>query len=127
MGGVVESDMYTWGLSAQGQLGNFEVKNSYNISRPTKVEFLGAESTKIAFVSAAAKHNLCVDTDGALWYFGEKQSVGIKDKKDKYQFAPTQLRATLDPRRPYMETAFRAVAAGVDNNVVVTKRQGHVF
>ena len=103
------------------------MKNSYNIARPTKVAFLEAEGTKIAFVSAAPKHNLCVDTDGALWYFGEKQSVGIKDKKDKYQFAPTQLRPTADPKRPYMETAFRAVAAGVDNNLVVTKRQGHIF
>jgi alpha-tubulin suppressor-like RCC1 family protein len=34
--------------------------------------------TKIAFVAAGPKHTLCIDTEGNLWYFGNKESVGIE-------------------------------------------------
>ena len=34
----------------------------------------------IVFVSAAPTHNLCVDSEGKLWFFGEKSGVGVLDR-----------------------------------------------
>lgn len=58
------------------------------------MRFTAAESTKIVFVSASLRHTLCIDTEGHLWFFGDKESVGIIDKKDKFQFAPKRLHAS---------------------------------
>lgn len=45
------------------------------------MKFRQAMETKIAFVAAGPKHTLCIDTDGNLWYFGCKESVGIESKE----------------------------------------------
>ena len=119
-GSSTDSKLYSWGLSNSGQLGHHDVKNAYNLSKPKVVEFLGSESTKIVYVSASAKHTLCVDTDGLIWYFGEKLSVGIKDRKDKYQFFPQLLRASNTIEMRYLDWNYKFVSAGLNNNMVLT-------
>ena len=37
---------------------------------------------KVALVSAAQRHTLILDTDNKLWYFGAKESVGVKAQDD---------------------------------------------
>ena len=91
--GESDTKLYTWGLSSHGQLGHEKVKNSYNISRPKKVKFLEEPNTRIVFISAAERHNLCLDTHGNIWFFGEKQSVGVREFEDIYQFSPRKLQS----------------------------------
>ena len=91
--GIFDSHLYSWGLSENGQLGHYDAK-SYNIPQPRRVKFIDAPGTKIVFASASLRHTLALDTEGQLWFFGEKESVGITDRKHKYQFAPKRLHAS---------------------------------
>jgi alpha-tubulin suppressor-like RCC1 family protein len=108
-------------------LGHHDVQNQYNLSTPKAVEFLNDPDVKIIFVSASQKHTLCVDTEGELWYFGEKQSVGIHDKRNKYQFSPIRLVASNHDKYSRDEKRFRFVAAGVNNNMVITMMNGEIY
>ena len=59
------------------------MKNQYNVPTPKKVKFIDSPGTKIAFVSAAVNHTLCVDSEGQIWFFGENAAVGVLDRKNK--------------------------------------------
>jgi alpha-tubulin suppressor-like RCC1 family protein len=37
----------------------------------------------VAFAAAGSKHTICIDVEGQIWFFGNKLSVGVKDKKQK--------------------------------------------
>ena len=88
---VPQSELYSWGWGAFGQLGHNKIRNSYNLDRPKKVKFRDAVDTKIAFCSGGSKHSVCLDQDGKLWYFGNKLSVGIREPTSKLQFDPALL------------------------------------
>ena len=60
------------------------MKDQYNLDRPKLVDFPADPDATMLFVSAAEKHTLCVDCEGELWFFGDKQSVGIYDKHEKF-------------------------------------------
>jgi len=125
--GHAKSDVYTWGSSASGQLGHYKVKNTYNITKPKKVKFLDNPETKIVFAAASFKHTLCVDDQGAIWYFGEKQSVGVHDKNEKLQFEPKKL---VPQNKEYMteqDLDYRYIAAGPNNNMAISMRNGNIF
>ena len=79
----MNSELYSWGWGAFGQLGHSKIRNSYNLDRPKKVKFRDAVDTKIAFCSGGSKHTICLDQDGKIWYFGNKLSVGIREPTSK--------------------------------------------
>lgn len=119
--------MYTWGLSSYGQLGHNDVKNQYNLAEPKQIDWLVEPEPRIAFCSAAQKHTLCVDENGELWYFGDKQSVGIVDKVNKYQFKPSRIVASNHSKYSSHEKKFRFASAGYNNNMVISQRNGDVY
>lgn len=125
--GVQSSTLYTWGLSSYGQLGHHDVKNQYNLNTPKAVKFLNDPDVKMVFVSASQKHTLCVDSEGELWFFGDKQSVGIQDKRNKYQFSPIRLVASNHNKYSRDEKRFRFIAAGVNNNMVISMINGEIY
>ena len=83
------------------------------------VDFIDAEGVKPVFVSASSKHTLCLDTEGSLWYFGEKAAVGISDKKEKFMFYPKKLQPSNENGVSTIDTKFRFVAAGPNLNLAI--------
>ena len=91
------------------------------------MEFLDGENVKPVFASASPKHTLVLDSDSQMWYFGDKSAVGIKDKKDKYQFSPKKLQPLNENGSAFIETKFRYLAAGPNINIAITMKSGQPF
>jgi alpha-tubulin suppressor-like RCC1 family protein len=97
------------------------------LRKPKRVEFRQGSDIKVAFVAAGTKHTLCLDTEGKLWYFGLKESVGIKSYEPK-QYEPIRLGYKEDIAG-YL--SFREgiafVAASDLNNYVLTVADSKLF
>ena len=116
--GKQQSELYSWGWGAFGQLGHSKIRNSYNLDRPKKVKFRDAIDTKIAFVAAGSKHTICIDLQGRLWYFGCKLSVGIRERT-KLQFEPVLLQPANRSECPLFEQGFVLIDADADSNIAI--------
>ena len=126
--GEFESKLYSWGWSAYGQLGHSKIKNSYNLDRPKVVKFLQSYETKVAFVSGGSKHTVCIDTEGRLWYFGERNSVGIRAKARKMQFYPTLLVPENRDETAGFDSGLIYIDAKDEENIAIdSEHQVYVF
>lgn len=65
--------------------------------------------------SCGSKHTVALDTEGKLWYFGCKSSVGIEDMENEKQLSP----ASMEIPKKIMEP-FKFVSAGEEHNLAVT-------
>ncbi len=110
--------MYSWGCGWYGQLGHGNLNNSYI---PKIVEIPVFKDTKFMMASCGSKHTIALDTDGQIWFFGHKLSVGIEDYSDEKQSIPVRLEIP-----PHINEPIKFISTGDDHNLAITL-SGEVF
>lgn len=70
---------------------------------------------KFIMAACGAKHTIALDTNGQIWFFGHKQSIGIEDFEEEKQFTPIRLELPSKIQEP-----IKFIAAGEDHNLAIT-------
>ncbi|XP_065840918.1 uncharacterized protein [Oscarella lobularis] len=82
---VIDGDLYTWGESHNGRLGNGDiVAEGGRWSSPLRVEILHMMGTKVLAVSCGAEHTVALCTDGVYaWGSGQYGQLGLADTRTR--------------------------------------------
>lgn len=104
--------MYTWGCGWYGQTGH---GHWGNINKPKLVDNSIVKEAKFIMASCGAKHTVALDTNGSVWFFGHKHSVGIEDFTDEKQFTPVRLDLPQ-----YISEPIKYISSGEDHNIAIS-------
>lgn len=105
--------LYTWGCGWHGQTGHGTWQNDYT---PSIVKIPVFKDTKFIQAACGSKHTIALDTDGHIWFFGYKPSVGIEDFQEEKQFVP----ARLETPQKMLQEPFKFIASGEEHNLAIT-------
>ena len=114
---------WAWGAGDEYQLGNGE--NSLR-TRPTRVDMRALPAgVTFARVAAGVNHSVAVDTEGAVWTWGDNGVAGAlgDDSAQTYRERPTR----IDPASFAGDPTFVDVAAGYEVTCVLSKEEGEVW
>lgn len=65
--------------------------------------------------ACGAKHTIVLDENGQIWFFGNKNSVGIEDLQEEKQFTPQKLEL---PSK--IKESFKYITSNEEHNLAVT-------
>ena len=81
----------------------------------------------MAWASAGARHTLCIDSEGRLFYFGSKEAVGIPGKDSQMQFYPVRLLPKDQERQAQAARGFVYCSASSGKNLVIAAADRSMF
>ena len=105
--------MYSWGCGWYGQTGHGTWQNK---NQPLEVIVPLYKDTKFIMASCGSRHTIGLDTQGQIWFFGHKPSVGIEDLAEEKQFTAVRLEIP-----GHIRERFKYIEAGEDHNLAITE------
>lgn len=100
--------MYTWGCGWHGQTGHDTWQNTYE---PRLLKVTESKDSKFIQASCGTKHTIALDTNGYIWFFGLKTSVGKTcNKTEEKQLTPIE----LEIPDSIQKEPFKFIASGDD-------------
>ena len=71
------------------------------------------KDTKFIMATCGGKHTIALDENGQIWFWGNKNSVGIEDLQEDKQFRPSKLDT-------HVKEPFKYIASSEEHNLAVT-------